>query len=243
MKDSYLDGLVTFKEKVSESIYKIGVKTSLKGEPGQFFMLKAWDGTEPFLPRPISISDFKDGEITFLYEVKGRGTQLINRLKEGEAIKLLGPLGKGFEIKEGKKVALVAGGIGIAPLLYLAKKLSGRVDLYAGFRDEPYYTEEFSAYVGEINLATETGVKGHKGYVTEILKPENYDLVIGCGPMNMMKALADLCRGKVDLEISMESHMACGIGACMGCTVETTNGMKRVCKEGPVFSSREVIFK
>ena len=163
-------------------------------------------------------------------------------LFRSESIRLLGPLGSGFEIKNRKRVALVSGGIGIAPLLYLARELGSGVDLYAGFRDEAYYLDEFEDYVDEVHISTETGSQGHKGYVTEIIEPENYDLVIGCGPVPMMKELFKLCKGRVDLEISMENNMGCGIGACMGCTVETRDGMKRVCKEGPVFKAGEVFF-
>lgn len=241
MKNSYIDGLITSKEEIAQDIYKMKLRANLEALPGQFFMLRAWSGVEPFLPRPISVSDMENGEITFLYQVKGRGTKLMKDLEVGEKIKILGPLGSGFNLDKGKKIALVGGGIGIAPLLYLAKELRADLDLYAGFRNEVYYIDELRTYLDTINIATENGSLGHKGYITEIIEPEKYDLIIACGPMNMIRELARISSGKVDLEISMENNMGCGIGACMGCTIETENGMKRVCKEGPVFKAEEVV--
>lgn len=243
MKDSYVDGKITLNENISPNIYKLKLRGNFKGKPGQFYMVKGWNGEDPFLPRPISISNLEDGELTLLYEVRGRGTHIISDLKPGDKLSLLGPLGQGFELRDEKKVALVAGGIGIAPLLYLAKELNCKIDLYSGFREDVYYTEEFKDYVEEINISTEDGSRGHKGYITEILKPEEYDLVISCGPEAMMMSVIDVCKGKTDVEISMENRMACGIGACMGCTIETVRGMERVCKEGPVFKAEEVVFQ
>lgn len=244
MKDSYVDGEICLNEKISPNIYRLKLKGNFKGKPGQFYMVKGWSGEDPFLPRPISISDLKDGELTLLYEIVGKGTHIISELKVGDSLSLLGPLGKGFdlELKKEKRVAIVSGGIGIAPLLYLAKELNSEIDLYSGFRENAYYTEEFKEYVSELKISTEDGSTGHKGYITEILKPEDYDLVITCGPEPMISALVHLCKNRTQLEISMENRMACGIGACMGCTIETIRGMERVCKEGPVFKAEEVIF-
>ncbi len=242
MKDSYVDGEILLNKKISTNIYQLKLKGDFKGKPGQFYMVKGWSGKDPFLPRPISISGLEDGQLTLLYEVVGRGTHIISELKEGDSLSLLGPLGSGFDLEKQEKVAIVSGGIGIAPLLYLAKELKGSVDLYSGFREESYYTEEFKDYIEEINISTEDGSVGHKGYITEILNPEDYDLVISCGPEEMIRALVQLCKDKTKLQISMENRMACGIGACMGCTIETVRGMERVCKEGPVFKAEEVIF-
>ncbi len=242
MRDSYVDGEILLNEKISRNIYRLKLKGDFKGVPGQFYMVKGWSGEDPFLPRPISISDLEDGCLTLLYEVVGRGTHIISELKEGDSLSLLGPLGNGFNLEEQEKIAIVSGGIGIAPLLFLAKELKSSVDLYSGFREKSYYTEEFKDYIEEINISTEDGSFGHKGYITEILNPENYDLVIACGPEDMISALVKLCKDKAQLEISMENRMACGIGACMGCTIETIRGMERVCKEGPVFKAEEVIF-
>ncbi len=242
MKDSYRDGIIILNEEVARGIFKLVLDGDFTGEPGQFYMLRGWNGLDPFLPRPISIADVEDGRLTLLYEVRGKGTHIISRLSVGDSLSVLGPLGNGFEnLREGR-LALVSGGIGIAPLLYLAKRRESQVDLYSGFRSEPYFLEEFRPFVNEIRVSTEDGSFGHEGFVTELLSPEEYDLVVSCGPMPMMEALAKQCRDKTELMLSMESHMACGIGACLGCTIQTIRGMERVCKEGPVFNSREVIF-
>lgn len=242
MKDSYRDGTIILNEEVAGGVFKLVLDGDFTGAPGQFYMLRGWNGLDPFLPRPISIGDVQDGRLTLLYEVRGRGTHIISRLSQGDSLSVLGPLGNGFQIYREGRIALVSGGIGIAPLLYLAKNTEAEVDLYSGFRSEPYFLDEFKPFVNEIKVSTEDGSLGHQGFVTELLRPEAYHAVISCGPMPMMEALADQCRGKTELVLSMESHMACGIGACLGCTIQTVRGMERVCKEGPVFNAREVIF-
>ncbi|WP_409226994.1 dihydroorotate dehydrogenase electron transfer subunit [Gudongella sp. SC589] len=242
MKDSYREGKIIINEEVAKGVFKLILEGNFTGAPGQFYMLRGWNGLDPFLPRPISIADIEDGRLTLLYEVRGKGTHIISKLSPGDSLSLLGPLGNGFGKINGDRMALVSGGIGIAPLLYLAKEMDAQVDLYSGFRNGPYFMEEFKPFVNEIKVSTEDGTFGHKGFVTELLIPENYDAVISCGPMPMMEALKDQCRDKTELMLSMESHMACGIGACLGCTIQTIRGMERVCKEGPVFNAREVIF-
>ena len=137
-------------------------------------------------------------------------------------------------------VALVAGGIGIAPMLYLAKKLEADVDLYAGFRDEIYFTEEFKEFTKNTYIATNTGSVGHKGFITEIIK-DDYDVIYCCGPNPMMNSVKNL-GFDIPVYVSLESRMGCGIGACLACSCKTKNGMKRICKEGPVFEVKEVNF-
>lgn len=227
-------------KKVSDDIYLMGLKTSLKGAPGQFYMLKVGN-LDPLLPRPISIYDIGDNEISFLYQVVGKGTVIMADKKPGDTIELLGPLGNGFNI-EGKKVAVVGGGIGIAPLLYLCKKLKSAnkyLEVFLGYRTNPYLTEEFEKIADKVHIATEDGSVGHKGYVTEIIG-NDFDTLYSCGPNLMMKSLKSL--NICDREYySLEARMACGIGACLGCSIKTVNGMKRVCHEGPIFSKDEVI--
>lgn len=240
MKNSYKDGIIISNKEISNNIYEIVLEGDFKGNPGQFYMIRGWNGLDPFLPRPISIADLRKGYITFLYEVRGRGTHTISKLSKGDTLSILGPLGNGFEIME-KKIALVSGGVGIAPMLYLAKELNVKPDLYSGFRGDAYYLNEFQQFTENIHVATENGSSGYKGYIVDILDPKNYDLVIACGPIPMMKAVIEKCKGIVPVNISMESRMACGVGACLGCTIETIRGMERVCKEGPVFRGEEVI--
>ena len=141
-------------------------------------------------------------------------------------------------------MAIVAGGIGIAPMNYLIKQIKNcEIDLYAGFRDVNYSLDELGKYVKSVYIATESGNKGHKGYITEILQVENYDLVLCCGPEIMMKKVVDMCSEKnINVYVSMEKRMACGIGACLVCTCKTKEGNKRSCKDGPVFNGRDLIF-
>ena len=126
-------------------------------------------------------------------------------------------------------------------MLEVAKKLrennnASKLDLYAGFRDEVYLIEEIKEYADEVFLTTNTGKYGHKGFVTDVLKPEDYDVVLCCGPEIMMKKVIEMCKEKnVKIQVSMEKHMACGVGACLVCTCKTKDGHKRTCKDGPVF--------
>lgn len=242
MQNSYIDSEVLSNIQISPGIYKMEVRGKFEGRPGQFYMLRAWKGLEPLLARPISISDLYEDRIVFLYEEVGRGTSFMADLKTGDFISLLGPLGNGFELdKIEGKTALVSGGIGIAPLLYLAKKLDVEVDVYAGFRDESYYLDEFKPYVNDIKIATDSGKEGHGGFVTEILEGENYSNIISCGPIPMMREVMKVSGDLSKVLISMESRMACGIGACLGCTIETTSGKRRVCADGPVFRGEELL--
>lgn len=241
MKDSYKDGIIYSNIEISPNIYEIILEGSFQGKAGQFYMIKGWGGLDPFLARPISIADLESGKLKLIYEVKGRGTHIISKLKKGDKLSLLGPLGNTFKLQEEGRIALISGGIGIAPMLYLAKNLSGKVDIYSGFRNNAYFLNQINPYTKEKHVATENGSTGHKGYVTDLFDPEKYDLVYSCGPIAMMNKVIKMCRGKVPVYVSMESRMACGIGACLGCTIETIRGMERVCKEGPVFKGEEVI--
>ncbi|TCU74139.1 dihydroorotate oxidase B electron transfer subunit [Tissierella praeacuta] len=241
MKDSYKDGIIYSNTEISLNIYEIVLEGEFKGFPGQFYMIRGWNGLDPFLPRPISIADLDNGKIKFLYEVRGRGTHIISRLKKGDRLSVLGPLGNGFNLEVQGKIALLSGGIGIAPMLYLAKNLSGEVTIYSGFRNDAYFLDQIKPYVKNIFIATEDGSIGHKGFVTELFDPSKYDLVLTCGPTPMMEVVIKMCKGEVPVYVSMESRMACGIGACLGCTIETIRGMERVCKEGPVFKGEEVV--
>lgn len=243
MKEKYTVEKVYENVKVEEGIYKLSIKGKFEVKPGQFYLLRAWD-IEPTLSRPISIHDVDDEKISFLYSVVGRGTEILSKLKNGDEIKITGPLGNGFdsEIISGK-VAIICGGIGTAPMLYLAKTLkNSTVDFYAGFRTKSTIVDNVEKYVNKLELSTEDGSIGHKGYVTDNFKPEEYDYVLCCGPEIMMYKVVRMCEEKnVPVYISMEKKMACGIGACLVCTCKTKSGRKRTCKEGPVFLGSELI--
>lgn len=241
MKQSYRDGVIYKNNEISPNIYELILEGDFEGEAGQFYMLRGWNGLDPFLPRPISIADLEDGKLKLLYEVRGKGTHIISKLKKGDKLSLLGPLGNSFSLEKKARIALISGGIGIAPMLYLSKSLNANVDIYSGFRNNVYFLDQFKPYTNNIFISTEDGSMGHKGFITQIFNPLDYDLVYTCGPTPMMNAVMNICKDKVPLYLSMESRMACGIGACLGCSIETTNGMKRVCKEGPVFKGEEII--
>ncbi len=231
---------------ISNGIFKLAVEKLIGGKPipGQFMMLRT-TGFEPFLSRPISIHNADCEKLYFIFEVRGEGTRNLSKLKKDEEIEILGPLGNGFQIESIKgKVAILSGGMGIAPMNYVAKLLMDcEIDLYAGFRNEVYGVDSIKRYVNNVHITTEDGSIGTKGYVTEMLNPTEYDMVLCCGPEIMMKKVVQSCNDKnVPVYISMEKHMACGVGACLVCTCKTKEGNKRTCKDGPVFSGRDVIF-
>ena len=245
MSMTYKEAKILSNEKLVDGIYKMVCEDENIIKAGQFYMLKLKGQT--LLPRPISICEKDGNKITFVYAVVGTGTEEFSKLREGEFISLTGPLGNGFNIDENLgKVALVSGGIGTAPMLELAKRLREKnndsiIDVYAGFRDDIYLQEELSRYANKVAVTTNTGKYGHKGFVTEILKVEEYDTVLCCGPEVMMKAVVDMCKSKgVRVYVSMEKHMACGVGACLVCTCKTKDGHKRTCKDGPVFDGNYV---
>ncbi len=242
VKKGYQDGRIISNIEISPNIYKVILEGNFQGQPGQFFMIRGWNGLDPFLARPISISNLEENQITFLYEVRGRGTHIISELKEGDKLSILGPLGNGFDLDLKGKIAIVAGGVGIAPMYYLSEKLKNKADLYAGFRSDIYLIDEFKKGIENIYISTEDGSCGHEGYIIDIFNPKDYDYVLSCGPTPMLKALMAKCKGIVPVYTSMESRMGCGIGSCLACSIETVRGMERVCKEGPVFLAEEVIF-
>lgn len=238
---AYISGVVLENRKVSAEICLMVVGGNFKGQPGQFYMIKM-DSYDPFLPRPMSIFDMDDDTISFLYHVTGKGTEKMKNLRPGSKTQILGPLGKGFELKDEGKVALVGGGIGIAPLFYLAKRLRSKPDIYFGFRDKSYLIDQFKPYVNDIVITTDTGEEGFKGVVTQHIDSSQYDVIYCCGPTPMMEAMQKVNESPT-LYLSLESHMSCGIGACLGCTCQTIEGLKRVCHEGPVFDGSEVVFE
>ena len=218
---------------------------------GQFFLIKP-RRTGVFLGRPVSVAAWNDdsgGMLRFLVALRGRGSRELAELKCGEEAELIGPLGNSWaEVNNpgDGPVALVAGGIGIAPLLAYASELEEMprpvpYDFYAGFRSGSFSLENIKPRV--LVIATEDGSLGKKGRIPDFFNPAGYSAVFACGPEPMLKAVAAICiAGKVPCFISMEKHMACGVGACLGCTVRTVNGNRRCCADGPIFSARELCF-
>lgn len=247
MSAAYCEVKIIENAHVTGNIYLMQVSYNGTAKAGQFFMLRTWSINEaPLLSRPISVHNYDESAhiLSFLYEDRGIGTSKLASAKSGDMIALTGASGNGFDIDNlNGKIALVGGGIGTAPLLLLAKKLSEKgaaITCLLGFRDDTYLVSEFAKY-GEVKIATDKGTTGHKGFVTDLLVPESYDAVCVCGPEIMMEKTARMCMAKnVKVYVSRESKMACGVGACLGCTCKTKSGGKSVCKDGPVFEGGEI---
>lgn len=251
MSASYCKTKIIENKPLSDNIYLMVVALG-DNEPkpicGQFYMLRNWPQTDaPLLSRPISVHYFDEEkqEIYFLYEKRGNGTQKLAQALAGDEIELTGPSGNGFDVQKlSGKIALVGGGIGTAPLLQLAKDLTrngAEVTCLLGFRDFAYQIKEFEKHCVQVKIATDKGSFGHKGFVTDLLNPQDFDAVCVCGPEIMMEKTARMCMAKnVPVYVSKEGKMACGVGACLGCTCKTKNGGKSVCKDGPVFEGSEI---
>lgn len=232
--------------RLGEGIFELAV--SWEGpspKPGQFFMLRAARSTV-LLGRPISVYDADAESLTFIIAERGPGTKELGELRNGEMIMVEGPLGSSWDeeaiAKTSGPLALVGGGIGLAPILFLARKLPpGSFDLYAGYRSGSWGLEGVAAR--ETRIFTEDGSRGSKGRVLDGFEAGQYAGVLACGPEPMLRSVASLAKaGKVPAWISLERRMACGVGACLGCSVPTRTGNKRACVEGPVFAAEEVIF-
>lgn len=235
---------VTENKQILNNIYKLSAEFEAEIKPGQFFMLKTLDNSF-LLPRPISVNDVNGNIASFLFRLEGQGTKNISKLCVNDKIQLFGPLGNGFDTEKLKgKTAIIGGGIGVAPLLYLTKILGINADVYLGYKDmeNMYISEEFKIYANKIVIVTEDGSFGEKGFVTDFVPYNKYDAVVACGPEIMMNKIMNICiANNIKCYLSLERRMACGIGACLGCTVETKNGNKRACKDGPVFDSEDLL--
>ena len=209
-------------------------------KPGQFINIQI-DGF--YLRRPISICDWDKNSITIIYVIVGDGTKAMSQMKPGHKLDVLCPLGNGYNIKiEDKNPMLVGGGGGLAPMFSLAKALqkSGKSpEIVAGFKSEQdiFYIEKYKELGIDVKIATEDGSKGTKGFVTDVMEKDRY--VFACGPELMLKAIyAEAKDGQFDFG----ARMACGFGACMGCSCKTKSGSKRICKDGPVFLKEDIIW-
>lgn len=218
---------------------------SAQAKPGQFVEIYPDNGAN-LLARPISICEIKDGAIRVVFQKIGKGTELFSKLKPGDTIRVLGPCGNGYNLKEGTAL-LVGGGIGVPPLLEACKQLSGEKTVVLGFRSGSFLTEEFEKYGASVYISTDDGSVGFKGNVVDLIKEKNItaEHIYSCGPKIMLKFLSQLAMEKnIDTQVSMEERMACGIGACVGCVVKIKSAdgweFKKVCKDGPVFDCKEV---
>ncbi len=238
------------KEKLTDSVYDFTVfcpEMAEKTKAGQF--LHVLCGGDAYLRRPISVCEVIDKKsIRFIFSVRGIGTDALAKKNVGEELDILGPLGNGFDTEKAEgRVLLVGGGIGIFPLLELAKIYGKRASVLLGFKTkaEMMMTDEFAKYADNVFVATDDGSCGYKGFVTELLKDITGSNEVGeilvCGPTPMMRAVSDIAAEKnIPAQVSLEERMGCGIGACVTCVCTINGQHKRVCKDGPVFNASEV---
>jgi dihydroorotate dehydrogenase electron transfer subunit len=214
--------------------------------PGQFVQARIDSSSDTFLRRPFSVHDvnYEEKTIKLLIQVAGSGTRSLSLLQKGEKLNLIFPLGNSFSLPDkGEKTLLVGGGCGVAPLMFLSKYLKSNgceFEILMGFRNESRIIEyEEYKKLGKVYLTTEDGSAGEKGYVTQhsALGSNKYDRIYCCGPDSMMKAVADYSRKReIHCEVSLENLMACGIGVCLCCVVNSKDGNVCTCTDGPVFN-------
>ena len=276
MHTSQIDAKIISNIRTAKGYYllKLEVPSGFKdAQPGQFIHVRINDSSDPLLRRPFSIHKInpissKSGKrfnLDILYEVKGRGTKLLAEKRQSEYLNILGPLGRGFDCQSQgttpKTHIIIAGGMGVAPLVFLAERLASSnsrtiVLIGAANKSKIQCEKNFKDLGCEVYIATEDGSQGFKGKVTSlfekkmlprinspsrkksIIKPIN---IYACGPKLMLTELSKICMiNKVSLQVSLEEFMGCGIGACLGCAIETKEGFKRVCYDGPVFRSEDI---
>lgn len=252
------ESIVIRQEPVSTDVFSVWLscrEISAAAVPGQFVGVYSRDLSR-MLPRPISLCeiDAVDGAIRLVYRVAGKGTEELSRLHTGDIVRLIGPLGNGYPIDEEKYKApvLIGGGVGIPPLLELSKRLSSpEKTVVLGYKNEMFLLDEFEASGKRICIAMENGLAGIRGFVTDAIACSNVtgDVVYACGPMPMLRAVKKYAEDLgVPAYVSLEEHMACGVGACLGCVVKTNDkdahsnvNNARICTEGPVFLASEVV--
>ena len=257
---------VQMQQCLAEAIYDMWIETSIAkdAKAGQFISVYPKDGAT-LLPRPISIceADKENGRLRIVYRVAGKGTNEFSKYEAGESISVLGTLGNGFPIEKakGKSVFLMGGGIGIPPMLQLAKELAKanenaqesektNIQIVVGYRDNQLFLYDDLQKYGTVYVATEDGSVGTKGNVMDAIKANNLqaDLIFSCGPMPMLRAIKAYGEAEhVEAYISLEERMACGVGACLGCVVKTKEvdhhshvHNARICTDGPVYLAEEV---
>ena len=252
------NALVISQEQLAEGIFSLWLQTeaSQDAKPGQFISMYTNDGSK-LLPRPISICeiDKENGRLRMVYRVTGEntGTEQFSKLKAGDTVPMIGPLGNGFPLEkaEGKKAFLMGGGIGVPPILELAKQLEcEKKQIVVGYRDAQTFLREAFEANGELYISTEDGSVGTKGNVMHAIAENalEADIIYACGPTPMLRAIKKYAEENgIECYISLEERMACGIGACLACVCKSKEKdhhsnvhNKRICKDGPVFLSTEV---
>lgn len=253
MSKKIVEAEILLNKEIAKGIYKMILKAedvAKEASCGQFVNLYP-KSKHTLLPRPISICEIGENTITLVYGVVGEGTKAFSLLKEKDTLKVSTPQGSGFTPMPAKTAVLVGGGIGVPPLVELAKRLTCPKIAVIGFREESFLKEELEKTGAKVHVATDNGNEGFRGNVLELIKKEKImgDYFYSCGPKPMLKALVNYCKEiNVPIQVSMEERMGCGYGACVGCVckikTDTQKGYeyKKVCSDGPVFSGEEVIF-
>lgn len=244
--------VVYSQEELAPGIFSMWIVTDIANDakPGQFISVYSHDGSR-LLPRPISIceADPDEGRLRIVYRIAGKGTEEFSGYISGDPIDIMGPLGNGFPL-EGESVFLIGGGIGVPPMLEMAKQLDCEKQIILGYRDQALFLrDEFEAY-GEVFVATEDGSVGTKGNVLDAIRENDLtaDVIYACGPTPMLRAIKRYAEeNNIKCYISLEEKMACGIGACLACVCKSKDvdhhsnvHNKRICKDGPVFLAGEV---
>ncbi|MCF7869577.1 MAG: dihydroorotate dehydrogenase electron transfer subunit [Candidatus Omnitrophica bacterium] len=249
-------------KKVKNDIFLLNFQSSYvarAAQPGNFLHLKL---KSTILRRPLSIHRIKNNLIYMLFKVRGRGTRVLAKKKKNDQLDVIGPLGNGFKVKNGENSILVAGGIGVAPLLFLAQKLvksptfnvkrpTSKNIILMGARDrkEIVCEKEFKNLGFQVNISTEDGSKGEKGFVTDLLKKRLRTLDLGlrtnvyvCGPKDMFYQISKIVKNyeNVNTQLSFEQFMGCGVGVCCACVIPAKAGYKKVCQDGPVFALEKI---
>ncbi|MEO0226375.1 MAG: FAD-binding oxidoreductase [candidate division WOR-3 bacterium] len=248
----YIQGVIKEKTILTPEIFGLWVSApeiSQMVQPGQFVNVRVTQGCEPFLNRPFSVADTSGNAIYLVIKIVGQGTEILHHRRIGDKLGILGPLGKPVKIPEQRKVLLVGGGVGLAPLYFLAKRIKNNNELHlimgAKRRPDLIMKKDFLKLTKNISIATEDGSSGTKGtavtLLKRLLKKESFDLIYTCGPRAMLIAIKDL-HLKIPALAFIEDFLGCGCGICLGCAIKVNNEYKRICTDGPVFDLRKVSF-
>ncbi len=246
------NAVVISQKEISDGIFDMWIETANiaeKSVPGQFISVYTKDASR-LLPRPISICETDVRKLRIVYRVCGAGTSQFAGYQPGDTIRITGPLGNGFPIKDNRKAILIGGGIGIPPMLELSKRIIADKTIVLGYRsNDTFLLNDLKVY-GDVCVASDDGSVGTRGTVIDAIKADNItgDVIYACGPMPMLRAVKQYAEeNNIEAWISLEERMACGIGACLACVCRSVEkdehsqvNNKRICKEGPVFNAREV---
>ncbi|MBN2395488.1 MAG: dihydroorotate dehydrogenase electron transfer subunit [Candidatus Atribacteria bacterium] len=232
--------IISFNQPLKNDFFLLKISGKYKADMGQFFMIRK-DSQSMFLNRPMSVYDIKKDGIIFLYQVVGKGTSVLASCKKGDEISIYGPYGHGFPLNVKGSIALVGGGTGIAPLFYALKQLRKNkklkfIHVYLGLQKKNEFESNFNDY-------TDSLIVHYGGFITDYIQYEKYNVIFSCGPLKMLEKIDRQAKNHgIEHYVSLEGRMACGIGACLACAIQTKNGNKHICKDGPVFKGEEIFY-